>query len=126
MPSISGYLSPLLLDTRPSTFSPLGLTLVSSKVAGVRSRDLLNSQVQCPARQSIPHAIIVYMCSRLEELFTKLDKLSWSFRVEKLQERGDSVIWRLYYVTPDCIWHEVTGPTLSEIVDETLSQISNW
>lgn len=65
------------------------------------------------------------MDSRLSELFERLDELSWSFRVEKLQERGESVIWRLYYVTPDCIWHEVTGPTLSEIVDETLSQISN-
>ena len=65
------------------------------------------------------------MCSRLEELFTKLDKLSWSFRLEKLQERGGPVTWRLYYVTPDRIWHEIPADTLSEVVDKALSQISN-
>lgn len=41
-----------------------------------------------------------------ESYIKRLDKLSWGFRIDKLQERGADTEWHIQYINPkDQIWY---------------------
>ena len=43
----------------------------------------------------------------LGALIYRLDELSWGFRIEIMQERYESTVWRILYVNPkDITWYE--------------------
>ena len=43
----------------------------------------------------------------LDYLFTILDEETWGFRIEKMQERYESTVWRILYVNPtNTTWYE--------------------
>ena len=56
----------------------------------------------------------------------ELDKLSWGFRIEKMQERGDTAIWRVFFVNPqNVMWYEKTNKSLLVALSEAVQLLKH-
>ena len=55
----------------------------------------------------------------------KLDKLTWGFRIEKLQERDDNkAMWQVMFVDPrDKIWYFRSNYDLATALREAVEQL---
>ena len=64
--------------------------------------------------------------SDLIDPLNELDKLSWGFRIEKMQERGDTAVWRVLFVNPDnVVWHEKTNESLLVALNEAVQVLKH-
>ena len=56
------------------------------------------------------------------ELIDTLDELSWGFRIEKMQERGDRTMWHIFFVNPqNTMWYSFGDPDLSTTLKHAIS-----
>ena len=56
----------------------------------------------------------------------ELDELSWGFRIEKMQERGDTTIWRVFFVNPqNVMWYEKTNKSLLVALSEAVQLLKH-
>jgi len=56
----------------------------------------------------------------------ELDELSWGFRIEKMQERGDTAIWRVFFVNPqNVMWYEKTNKSLLVALSEAVQLLKH-
>ena len=56
----------------------------------------------------------------------ELDALSWGFRIDKMQERGDTTIWRVFFVNPqNGVWYEKTNKSLRVALSEAVQSLKH-
>ena len=61
------------------------------------------------------------MENELGTIISRLDRLSWGFRIEKLSERGCEPVWEVFYVSPiDKVWRTSRNETLIEALTESV------
>jgi len=55
----------------------------------------------------------------------KLNKLTWGFRIEKLQERNDTkVMWQVMFVDPrDKTWYFLSNHDLATVLQEAIEKL---
>jgi len=57
----------------------------------------------------------------------ELDKLSWGFRIEKMQERGDIAIWHVFFVNPqNVMWYVKVNKSLLVALSEAVQLLKHY
>ena len=62
----------------------------------------------------------------LVDILNELDGLSWGFRIEKMQERGDTAVWRVFFVNPqNVVWYEKMNKSLLVALSEAVQLLKH-
>ncbi len=59
-----------------------------------------------------------------DQAIKKLDSLTWSFRISKIQERNSPAVWAILYVNPnDKTWYTSQADNLLTALKDTIANL---